>query len=253
MIWIKKFGFVNYLLRKFIFHNPYKYDFLFFIEMVNYKIYLFRHGKTFFNADGIFTGWKDSKLAPEGIKNAKKVAEILRKKKFQAAFQTRLSRSKDTLKYVLKFHQECKKIITDDRMIERSYGILEGVSHRKFINEIGKKLVDLKIEGNAIENLSPNERKKVGKFLGEEEYKTIHRGYSIAVPNGESFADVEKRVKKFIIYLKKFVKKNKINVAISAHGNSIRLFRKIMENASKDEATMWFIPYDKVFEYTIKG
>src|SRR3989344_1505353 len=219
MIWIKKFGFVNYLLRKFIFHNPYKYDFLFFIEMVNYKIYLFRHGKTF----------------------------------FQAAFQTRLSRSKNTLKYVLKFHPECKKIITDDRMIERSYGILEGVSHRKFINEIGKKLVDLKIEGNAIENLSPNERKKVGKFLGEEEYKTIHRGYSIAVPNGESFADVEKRVKKFIIYLKKFVKKNKINVAISAHGNSIRLFRKIMENASKDEATMWFIPYDKVFEYTIKG
>ena len=217
--------------------------------MVNYKVYLFRHGKTFFNAKGIFTGWKESKLTSEGIGNAKKVAEILKKKKFQVAFQTRLSRSKDTLKYVLKFHPECKKIITDDRMIERSYGILEGTSHKNFIDEIGKKIVDLKIEGNAIENLSPNERKKVEKFLGEEEYKTIHRGYNAAVPKGESFADVEKRVKKFIIYLKKFIKKNKVNAAISAHGNSIRLFRKIMEKTSKNKAVGWFIPYDEVFEY----
>ncbi|MEK6844685.1 MAG: histidine phosphatase family protein [Nanoarchaeota archaeon] len=220
--------------------------------MVNYKVYLFRHGKTFFNVRGIFTGWKDSKLAPEGIRNAKKVAEILKKKKFQAAFQTRLSRSKDTLKYVLKFHPECKKIITDDRVIERSYGILEGISHKKLIEEIGKKIVDLKTEGDAIENLSPKEREKVEKFLGEEEYKIIHRGYNIAVPNGESFADVEKRVKEFIIYLKKFIRKNKVNVAISAHGNSIRLFRKIMENSSKDEAVNWFVPYDKVFEYNLK-
>ncbi|MDP2673131.1 MAG: 2,3-bisphosphoglycerate-dependent phosphoglycerate mutase [Nanoarchaeota archaeon] len=221
--------------------------------MVNYKIYLFRHGKTFFNAKGIFTGWKDSKLAPEGIRNAKKVAEILKNKKFQIAFQTRLSRSKDTLKYVLKFHPECKKILTDNRMIERSYGILEGKSHKKFIDEIGKKIVDLKIEGDAIENLNPENRKKVEKFLGEEEYKAIHRGYNVAVPKGESFADVEKRVKKFIIHLKKFIRKNKVNAAISAHGNSIRLFRKIMEKTSKDEAVKWFIPYDKVFEYNIKG
>ena len=225
----------------------------YFLNMASYKIYLFRHGKTFFNARGIFTGWKDSKLNSEGIRNAKKVAEILKKKKFQAAFQTRLSRSKDTLKYVLKFHPECKKVISDDRMIERSYGVLEGKSHKSFIYEIGKKLVDLKIEGDAIENLNQKERKEVEKFLGEEEYKAIHRGYNSAVPNGESFADVEKRVKKFIIYLKKFIKKNRISVAISAHGNSIRLFRKIMEKTSKNEAVGWFIPYDEVFEYNIKG
>ncbi len=217
-----------------------------------YKIYLFRHGKTFFNIKGIFTGWKDVNLAPEGIKNAEKIAGILKNKKIQIAFQTRLSRSKDTLKYVLKFHPECKKIITDDRMIERSYGILEGTSHEKFIKKIGKKIVDLKIEGDALENLIPKDRKKAEKFLGQEEYRTIHRGYNVAVPKGESFADVEKRVKKFIIDLKKFIKKNKVNVAISAHGNSIRLFRKIMENSTRDKATEWFIPYDKVFVYRIR-
>src|SRR3989338_2638883 len=114
------------------------------------KIYIFRHGQTFYNEKGIFTGWKDSKLSPKGKKSAKILVQKLKNKKFEIAFQTRLSRSKDTLKEVLKFHPECKKIITDDRMIERNYGILNGMSHKHFIDEIGKKIVDLKIEGNAI-------------------------------------------------------------------------------------------------------
>ena len=35
-----------------------------------YKIYLFRHGQTYFNRDHKFTGWKDSKLTLKGIKDA---------------------------------------------------------------------------------------------------------------------------------------------------------------------------------------
>jgi len=216
-----------------------------------YKIYLFRHGRTVYNVKGLFCGHKHTKLVLKGKRDAKKVAEKLKNKRFQIAFHTTLPRSKETLKYVLKYHPECKKIIIDDRMIERSYGDLEGTTHNQFIKEIGKKSYDLRIEGDAIENLSPRLRKKVEKFLGEKEYEAIHRGYDVAAPNGESFADVEKRVESFIKYLKKFIKRNKVNVAISAHGNSIRLFRKIMENASKKETVKWFIPYDKVFEYEV--
>lgn len=221
--------------------------------MTNYKIYLFRHGKTVFNTKGIFTGWKDSKLTLEGKKHAKIIAKKLKNKKFQVAFQTRLSRSKDTLKPVLKHHPECKKIIIDDRMIERSYGLLEGTTHTEFVERIGKREVDLRIEGDALENLDSKLRKKVERFLGEREYEAIHRGYNVAAPGGESFADVEKRVERFINYLKKFIKKNKVNVAISAHGNSIRLFRKIMEKTTRKKAINWFIPYDRVFEYSMKG
>ena len=216
-----------------------------------YKIYLFRHGRTVYNVKGLFCGHKHTKLVLKGKRDAKKVAEKLKNKRFQIAFHTTLPRSKETLKYVLKYHPGCKKIIIDDRMIERSYGDLEGTTHNQFIKEIGKKSYDLRIEGDAIENLSPRLRKKVEKFLGEKEYEAIHRGYDVAAPNGESFADVEKRVESFIKYLKKFIKRNKVNVAISAHGNSIRLFRKIMENASKKETVKWFIPYDKVFEYEV--
>ena len=72
-------------------------------------------------------------------------------------------------------------------------------------------------------------------------------------PNGESFADVEKRVGKFIKFLKFYIKKNRVNVAISAHGNSIRLFRKIMEKKPKSEVIKWKIPYDRYFHYTLEG
>jgi 2,3-bisphosphoglycerate-dependent phosphoglycerate mutase len=222
------------------------------MKMGEYKIYLFRHGKTYYNQKGIFTGWKDSKLTLRGKWDAMRIARKLKSKNFQVAYQTKLSRSKDTLRIVLKYHPECKKIITDNRMIERSYGVLEGINHEDFIRNMGEKMYKLEVEGDAIENLKPKLRRKVEKFLGEEEYKAIHRGYNIKVPGGESFADVEKRVGSFIKSLKGFIKKNKVNVAISGHGNSIRLFRKIMEHASREEAVGWVIPYDKVFEYNVK-
>jgi len=183
------------------------------------KIYLFRHGQTTFNRDRRFTGWLNPALTKLGKNQAKVLARKLKGKKFDVAFYTRLKRSKQTLKEVLKFHPECKKLICDDRMIERNYGTLNGKLHKTFI----------------------------AKF-GQEEFDKIHRGFNVRPPRGESFADVEKRVRSFISDLKK-MKKEKINVAISAHGNSIRLFRKIMEMASISETTKWVIPYDKVFVY----
>ncbi len=186
------------------------------------KIYVFRHGQTYYNRDHMFTGFKDSKLTPKGIRQAKVIARKLKGKNIQVAFYTRLSRSKDTLKEVLKFHPECKKLIKDDRMIERSYGCLAGMRHSAIVNN-----------------------------YGQEKFDIWHRSFGVRPPGGESFADVEKRVKSFIKYLKVFVRKNKVNVAVSAHGNSIRLFRKIMEKASKDATCEWFIPYDKFFVYEI--
>ncbi|MDP3965912.1 MAG: phosphoglycerate mutase family protein [archaeon] len=216
-----------------------------------FNIYLFRHGRTDFNVKEKFTGWKDAHLVIRGRLDSKRIAKKLKDKKFQVAIRTSLSRSKETLNYVLKYHPECKKILIDNRVIERGYGILEGETHKSFIKKIGREAYDLRLEGDAIENLNPKLKRKVEKFLGEKEYDAIHRGYNVKVPGGESFLDVEKRVKSFIAWLKKYVKKNKVNVAISAHGNSIRLFRKIMENSSREKATEWIIPYDKVFVYKV--
>jgi len=190
--------------------------------MKNLKIYLFRHGQTYYNKNKIFTGWKDSRLTLLGKKQAGIIARKLKSKQIDVAFQTSLSRSKESLKIVLKFHPECQEIITANRMIERNYGFLEGKSHKTIIEKYGR-----------------------------EQFDKWHRGWDNPPKKGESFKMIEKRVKIFMKNLIKFMKKNKVNVVISAHGNSIRLFRKIMEKANIKQVCSWNIPYDKYFEYNI--
>jgi len=186
------------------------------------KIYIFRHGQTEFNRDSKFTGLADAKITKTGLEDAKIVALRLKDKKFQVAIHTSLSRSKNTLKEVLKLHPECKEILEDDRIVERNYGDLNGKTHLQIVEKYGM--------GN---------------------YDSWHRSWDIRPPNGESFKDVEERVKVFITNLKKLMKKTNVSVAISAHGNSIRLFRKIMENLSIKKTCELYIPYDKVYEYEI--
>ena len=185
-------------------------------------IYLFRHGQTTFNRDHIFTGFTDAPLTPLGIKQAKYIAKLLKNKRIDIAYQTRLSRAKDTLAPILKSHPEIQKVVTDDRMIERDYGDLSGHPHREIIDKYGQKQFDI-----------------------------WHRSYRIPPPNGESFADVKVRVKAFIKDLTKKYSGKNINIAISSHGNSMRLFRQIMEKASIKDTCSWSIPYDQIFTYKI--
>jgi len=216
------------------------------------KIYLFRHGQTYYNKKHVFTGWKDSKLTPKGVKDAKKVAQKLKNKKFQVAYHTRLSRSKNTLKYVMKFHPECEKIITDDRMIERSYGKLQGQSHQTFVEEEGKEDYQTLLHWHKIDHLHGKEKQEFIKKMGEAELKIVRRSYTVPPPGGESIKDVEKRVKSFIKDLLKKMKKEKINVAISAHGNSMRPFRRYFEKLSQEQMMKLETPWDDYFEYTVK-
>lgn len=183
-------------------------------------IYLFRHGQTDYNEQKKFTGWQDSKITDNGRQSAQTLSDLLRYKHIDIAYHTRLSRSIDTLEIVIKDHPECTKRIVDDRMIERSYGDLAGMYHQEIIDGLG-----------------------VGQ------YEEWHRGFYDQPPGGESFADVENRVMEFIADIKKQYSHQSLGIAISAHGNSIRLFRKIMENTTIEECVSWKIPYDQFYEY----
>jgi len=214
------------------------------------KIYLFRHGQSYYNKHHWFTGWIDSKMTKAGYANARVVAKKLKNKKIDVAYRSHLSRSKNTLKEVLKFHPECKEVIEDDRMIERCYGKLQKHSHKEFMEDI------YNIICKSIEKEYGKMRLKTRKKFGEEVAKTIydiyHRSYDIPPPGGESVKMVEKRVNSFIKYLLKKMKKEKINVAISAHGNSMRPFRKYFEKMTREQMMKLENPWDDYFVYTIE-
>lgn len=186
------------------------------------RIFLFRHGQTHFNRRKMFTGWLDSTWTGKGMHNAKTVAKKIKNKRIDVAFCTHLTRSRETLREVLKHHPECDLIIRDDRMIERCYGLLQGRSHAAFIREYGKELFD-----------------------------KYHRAYAFPPPKGESVKMVEGRVRSFIKNLLAFIRKYKVNVAISAHGNSMRPFRRYFEKASVKQMMKWEMPYDDYFEYSV--
>ncbi len=218
--------------------------------MVKLKIYLFRHGQSHYNKHQWFTGWIDSKMTKEGYQNARDIAKKLKNKRFQVAYHTRLSRSKNTLKEVLKFHPECKDIIEDDRMIERNYGKLQRHSHKEFMEEVDQLFC--KTLEKEYGKMSRRVRNELGEEMARSLYDIYHRSYDIPPPGGESVKMVEKRVKSFIRDLLKKMKKEKINVAISAHGNSMRPFRAYFEKLTKEEMMELENPWDDYFEYVVK-
>ena len=215
-------------------------------------IYLFRHGQTYFNRAHRFTGWKDSRLTMQGVRDARRIALRLRKKKIDIAYRTHLSRSRDTLRQVLRYHPECRKVITDDRMIERSYGTLQGKTHSAFVQKLGERDYKTLLHWHAVDHLHGKERAAFVREAGEFELQVVRRSYDERPPRGESIKMVEKRVLAFVRDLLKKMKKEKVNVAISAHGNSMRPFRRYFEHLTVEKMMKLENPFDDYFEYVVE-
>lgn len=171
------------------------------------SIYLIRHGKTVWNDPKTrrFTGWVDVPISDIGDAQAQKVAKMLKNKVIHLGYHTSLKRSRQTLKIALQYHPETK-VITDDRMIERSYGELAHQLHADIIKKYGK-----------------------------QQYERWHRGYDEEIPGGESIKAVERRTFSFATDLLTKLKKKPQNVIISGHNNSLRALRTFMEELTLKE------------------
>lgn len=175
---------------------------------VDPEIYVFRHGETHDNLNKVFSGWRDSKLTPLGIKQARILAEKLKNKEINICIVSPLSRSKDTAEIALKYHKDIL-FEEDKRIIERNYGELTGQSKEKWMKENPEMAIKYR------------------------------RGYDFPPPKGESLRMVEARIFPFCDELVKRVKENNINIAISCHGNSMRAIRRYFEKLSiVEELTM---------------
>jgi 2,3-bisphosphoglycerate-dependent phosphoglycerate mutase len=191
------------------------------VTFMKCKLLVFRHAETFDNRRGIFSGWRDSTITPKGIRQAKVIAEQLKLCKIDYAFTSHLKRAKQTLELVLKDRKSIP-IFTDDRLIERCYGLLQG------------------------------RKKKQVKDKDPNFYEQCHRGYTLAPPEGESLEMVEKRVLSFLDELRGWLKQNLGNVAISCHGNSIRPLRKRFENLSLTKMCKLESPQDRALIYNLE-
>jgi len=168
------------------------------------SLIIFRHGETAFNRDRIFCGWSKTQLDETGIKQAIALSKKLSKENIDFGFCSDLTRSKQTLATVLENHKK-SKVIIDQRIKERNYGIFTG--HSKAL----------------IKSLYPD------LFAG------IHRGYYAKIPYGENFSQVGERVFPFMNELLSFMQKNEVNTCLSLHNNSMRVVREYLENLSPNQ------------------
>ena len=108
-------------------------------------IYIVRHGQTDWNVEGRYAGRVDVKLNSKGIEQAKITAEKLSGIKFDKVFSSPLKRAIQTAEII------CNgRINTDERIIERCNGELEGklkteiiekIEINEFLDDITKKYV----------------------------------------------------------------------------------------------------------------
>ena len=184
------------------------------------RLFVFRHAETTDNSRGIFSGWRDPRLTSKGLSQAREIADQLRRNKIDYAFASHLKRARETLEIVLGSHPGVP-IFTDDRLIERCYGLLQGRSKRRVAME------------------------------RPEWFAKIHRGYDFPPPEGESLKMVENRTLPFLVQLEEWLRRNPGNAAIACHGNSLRPIRRVFEHLSLRQMLQLENPQDRAMAYAL--
>lgn len=183
------------------------------------KLFIFRHAQTTDNISHTFSGRRNPDLTNDGIEEARKIRDKLKKEKVTKAYCAPNKRTKHTLEITLEHHSGVE-MIADPRLNERDYGDLTG----KNKDEIAKEF--------------------------PEKYPLWHRSYDNPPPGGESIKMVEVRVMKFLKELINNVWQNDV-IFICASANSIRPIRKHFEGMSNKEMASFEYSRGNIYSYEI--
>ena len=74
------------------------------------KLYILLHCESCYNKLGIFTGRADVKLTQKGCEHAKEMSIKMKDLDIEKAYTSSLIRTRETLKYITKFHPDMKII-----------------------------------------------------------------------------------------------------------------------------------------------
>ncbi|MGE5530018.1 MAG: histidine phosphatase family protein [Patescibacteria group bacterium] len=93
------------------------------------RIYLARHGRTAWNAEGRYLGHTDLPLDEQGMREARGLAARLAKVRFAAAYCSDLQRVRQTADLILEAGGGGGRPIPDRRLREASFGSWEGMTY----------------------------------------------------------------------------------------------------------------------------
>lgn len=160
------------------------------------KIILIRHGTTLYNLQDRVQGSIDIKLSNEGYNDIKNIN--LNNTNYDYLYHSSLSRSKDTLYGLIdKYNINPKGIIQNDLIIERSYGIFEGLTKKEINEKYPEKFIE---------------------WLKNENIK------------GENIESIENVIKRFKLFLHEIINSNKNNVLAVTHSGFLYAMYKFVSD-----------------------
>ena len=189
------------------------------------SLVLVRHGQSQWNEKNLFTGWKDPDLTEKGVKEAIETGLALKESgyKFDIMFTSLLLRAKRTGKLILEqMGQEDLKTFENEALNERNYGDLAGLN-------------------------KDDARKK----WGEDQVHKWRRSFDIAPPGGESLKMTAERVLPYFEETILPLLKEKSDILVAAHGNSLRALVMQLDKLNSDEVVKLEIPTGMPICYSI--
>ena len=207
--------------------------------MIN--LILVRHGQSQWNLENRFTGWYDSDLTDKGIEEAKKAGELIKSLnlKFEygfTSFQKRAIRTFETI--IQTSNLNIPNITKAWQLNERHYGGLQGLNKEETAKKHG--IEQVMIWRRSYDTPPPPlDRNNPDHPVNSDVYKSID---SKLIPDTESLKDTYNRTVPYYLDNIEPLLKNKKNILISAHGNSLRALCKKIFNISDEQIVKLEIP-----------
>ena len=204
------------------------------------KLILTRHGQSLWNAENRFTGWVDVDLSQKGISEAQKSGKLIKNLNISidVSYTSFLKRAIKTLTTILQENALELKFNTSWEMNERHYGSLTGLNKEETKNKIGE---DQFKKYRRSWDISPPPMSEDDK--NHSLFSPLNANIPVGmIPFTESLKDTYNRV---IPFYEKEIQKNikeKKNVLISAHGNSLRALCKYLFNLDNYQISKLEIP-----------
>ena len=218
---------------------------------------LLRHGQSTWNAENLFTGWRDVDLTPEGEDEARKAGKLLAAENdldLRVVHTSVLTRAVRTANLALEVAgRSWLPVRRHWRLNERHYGALTGLDKKKTTEEYGPEKVKAWRRSYDVPP-PPLPDGDDRSAAAEPQYRDVP---AEAIPRTECLADVVRRT---VPYWQDAIVPDLLSlgaqggaVLVVAHGNSLRALRKHIEGIADAEIPDLEIPTGFPFRYRLDG
>jgi 2,3-bisphosphoglycerate-dependent phosphoglycerate mutase len=223
-----------------------------------HTLILLRHGNSIWNQLNLFTGWVDVDLSDQGRLEAKRAGELLAESglKPDLLYTSLLKRAVNTANIALDTADRgWIDVKRSWRLNERHYGALQGKDKAQTLATYGPEQFQL---WRRSFDVPPPELDDADQYsqAGDERYQGLGKD----LPRTECLKDVLIRFMPIWEEIKSDLSKGK-TVLVTAHGNSLRAFVKLLDGVSDEDIAELNIPtgmplvykLNSNFEPTVKG